>query len=263
MNDLSPEARALIRAAASARPSSRDRARLRAGLDAKLAIAVAASAAALTSSKAAASTAAASVAPAATAAAAGKAGVVGWLGKLVIGSAVIAGIGFGGREVVRAMHAPKPAITVPSAVAATASALAETAPPPKTAVEDVAAPEAPKAEAEPVPAKRPHRAARPDPYEKMDAASIAEEVALLRKAQSALQAGDSAKSLDAIDELEANHASGVLREERQAARVLALCAAGRADEARALGRAFIAKHPKSIQAPRVRASCAFEAAPKK
>jgi outer membrane protein assembly factor BamD (BamD/ComL family) len=90
-----------------------------------------------------------------------------------------------------------------------------------------------------------------------DAASIAAEVALMQRAQSALAAGDSARSLEALDALSARHPDGVLREEREAARVLALCASGRVDEARALGQRFLAQTPNSVQAARVRGSCAF------
>jgi hypothetical protein len=49
--------------------------------------------------------------------------------------------------------------------------------------------------------------------------------------------------------------SGALAEERDASRVLALCAAGRAAEARVIATDFLAKHPRSPAASRVRASC--------
>jgi hypothetical protein len=89
------------------------------------------------------------------------------------------------------------------------------------------------------------------------ASSLMEETALLREAQEALKEGDAAKSLAAVDALAARHPQGMLREERLAARVLALCASGRVEEARAEGQRFVAEMPRSIQAERVRASCAF------
>jgi hypothetical protein len=46
-----------------------------------------------------------------------------------------------------------------------------------------------------------------------------------------------------------------MTEERQATRVLALCAAGRTAEARTAGKAFLDAHPASPAAQRVRASC--------
>jgi hypothetical protein len=82
---------------------------------------------------------------------------------------------------------------------------------------------------------------------------------LLRDAQHALKRGDGAAALARLDELADRHPDGVLREERLAARVLGLCAAGRPDEARAEGRRFVAEYPGSIQVERVRASCAFAA----
>jgi outer membrane protein assembly factor BamD (BamD/ComL family) len=87
--------------------------------------------------------------------------------------------------------------------------------------------------------------------------SLHEETTLLREAEIALARGDGATALRRLDELAARQPGGVLREERMAARVLALCAAGRTEEARREGEHFVAAMPASIQVPRVKGSCAF------
>ncbi len=87
--------------------------------------------------------------------------------------------------------------------------------------------------------------------------SLSEEVALLQAAQQALKHGDGTGALTTLGELGARHPDGALREERLTLHVLGLCAAGRVDEAREAGRRFVAEMPGSVQAERVRASCAF------
>jgi hypothetical protein len=88
--------------------------------------------------------------------------------------------------------------------------------------------------------------------------TLAEELALLRDAQAALREQDFNGSLAKLDEMAAHHPNGVLREERMAARVIALCAAGRRDEARVEADRFLRTMPHSVQTGRVRASCAFD-----
>ncbi len=62
---------------------------------------------------------------------------------------------------------------------------------------------------------------------------LAEEVALLSRAEKALQAGKPGLALEALNEHERQFGSGLLKEERIAARVQALCALGRTAEANA------------------------------
>jgi hypothetical protein len=85
--------------------------------------------------------------------------------------------------------------------------------------------------------------------------SISEETALLLGAESAIREGDAARALAQLDEHARRFPSGALVEEREATRVLALCAAGRAAEARAASERFLAAHPRSPAAARVRTSC--------
>jgi hypothetical protein len=89
--------------------------------------------------------------------------------------------------------------------------------------------------------------------------SLAAELALLREVHGALRDGDAPRAERWIDEHAARFPDGVLREEREAARVLSLCAKGRTAEARAEADRFLAANPRSVQADRVRGSCAFAA----
>jgi outer membrane protein assembly factor BamD (BamD/ComL family) len=84
---------------------------------------------------------------------------------------------------------------------------------------------------------------------------LAEETALLRQAHAAIESGDGARALALLDQHARTYPSGALGEERDAARVFALCAASRAAEARREADRFLATHPRSPLAPRVRASC--------
>src|SRR6185437_11501775 len=77
----------------------------------------------------------------------------------------------------------------------------------------------------------------------------------LSEAHAALNEGDPARALALLDEQSTAYADGQLREERAAARVLALCKLGRADEARALAARFLAENPRSMLADRVRSAC--------
>jgi hypothetical protein len=97
------------------------------------------------------------------------------------------------------------------------------------------------------------------PASPRSASTLREEADLLRRAQASLNEGDAATALARLDELGIRHPDGMLREERLASRVVALCAAGRASEARREAERFLAESPLSIHAGRVRASCAFPA----
>ncbi|MGH7329144.1 MAG: hypothetical protein ACREJX_12410, partial [Polyangiaceae bacterium] len=82
------------------------------------------------------------------------------------------------------------------------------------------------------------------------------EAALLRNADAALKRGDASGALALVDQHAAQFPNGILAEERDAERVVVLCALGRTDEARAAGAAFLRAHPRSPQASRIRESCA-------
>ncbi len=81
------------------------------------------------------------------------------------------------------------------------------------------------------------------------------ELALLRAAQAALREKNDRRALTLVDEHTRRFPNGVLAEERAAARIFALCGLGRTDEGMRAGAAFLAAHPSSPEAARVRAAC--------
>ena len=90
---------------------------------------------------------------------------------------------------------------------------------------------------------------------------LAQEVAILSRAASSLEAGRASEALRAIDEHGRKFPNGVLKEERYAARVRALCALGRRDEA-ARELALLAElAPGSPQVARARQGCAAASRP--
>lgn len=85
--------------------------------------------------------------------------------------------------------------------------------------------------------------------------SLAAELALLRRVQAALAAGDGATALRLLDEHDTTDSQ--LREERQVARILALCAAGNEQAARTAAGHFVRTHPKSVHHRSLKRSCAI------
>jgi hypothetical protein len=86
-------------------------------------------------------------------------------------------------------------------------------------------------------------------------ASVQAEAELLRQADLARKAGDAPRALALLDEHSARFPGGVLVPEREAERVVVLCALGRTEEARAAASAFLRQWPRSPLTSRVRASC--------
>jgi hypothetical protein len=78
----------------------------------------------------------------------------------------------------------------------------------------------------------------------------------LRAAQRALRNGDSAQALALLADQDTRYARGSLHQERAAARVLALCQSGRANEARVEARHFEARWPRSPLLAKIKRSCA-------
>ena len=272
MNELSPTAQAFVAKARGARLGESHKSRLRASLATRIAVTAAAGATATTVATT--STAATACATSAATAVTGLGGV-GLAGKVVIVAVATSAVVWGAREALTNLaparsemhHLPVAAI-----VAAGTKVAHINPPPPLASPLDsppqpspfAAAPNVrPEASAEPT-APSLARALAPRVHStavngrrSSEAISIANEVALLRESQTALARGDPSGSLGAIDALAARHPDGPLREEREAERVLALCAAGRVDEAAVDAQRFLARTPKSVQAARVRASCAF------
>jgi hypothetical protein len=202
------------------------------------------------------------------------AGGVAFAAKMVAIGAVLTGIGTGGYVVVSHQHREKlvaVGATAPAAstserlvaIGATAArapaavpAPAPEAPPsaatatdPPVSPEETAPPPPPAAAAAPRP--RP----RPDSVPEVIPETFEEETQALREAVSALRGGHPETVLPALAAQDAKYPHGVLGEERAVARIEALCALGRTREANALASRFLAQHPRSLQAVRVRASC--------
>jgi hypothetical protein len=89
--------------------------------------------------------------------------------------------------------------------------------------------------------------------------SLRAELALLSQVQAALQRGEGGEALRLLDEHRTSDRQ--LHAERAAARVLALCAAGKTEEARSAAAAFTRQHPGSVQASAVARSCAGQEQP--
>ncbi|HEY3493660.1 MAG TPA: hypothetical protein VGK73_03195 [Polyangiaceae bacterium] len=212
----------------------------------------------------------ASAAGAASTAAAGVAGAKSILtGSLLIwfGVGAAAGVGVSGAVAVSSRAAGPPVVVpaAPSAGEPTLLARGAGATPavPVHAAEnavdspsDAARPSAKAAAAQPEIASDPEPALPVAPPSANVATTLREEAALLQQAQRALAAGDPKRALALLAEHERMFPSGVLGEERAAARILALCASGDEDQARALARALTSASPSSLQIPRIRRSCA-------
>jgi hypothetical protein len=87
--------------------------------------------------------------------------------------------------------------------------------------------------------------------------NLAQEVAILSRAGAELHAGRPAAALTALDDHQRKFPSGVLVQERSAARVQALCALGRTKEARTAFERLARTSPSSPHVVRARKACGF------
>ena len=85
--------------------------------------------------------------------------------------------------------------------------------------------------------------------------ALAEEAALLRRANALLSSGDASRAFDLLQQWETDFAPGHLREEHAALRAIALCALGRSIQGRGEAKAFERRHPSSAFVERVRSAC--------
>jgi len=174
----------------------------------------------------------------------------GWVGPtvLVAGAAAL----FVPRALQQREQAAPVAHTSVSVVipppAAPSSAPAEVAPSPSAEAVDRASPRAESVEG----TSRPADAPKTQPRSRD---TLAEEVALLSRAETELHAGRPAKALVALAEHQRKFPRGALAEERTAARIQALCALGRSDEANAQLRQLLHISPNSPQEERARQAC--------
>ena len=88
--------------------------------------------------------------------------------------------------------------------------------------------------------------------------SLAAELELLHRAQSAWRAREAARALSIVDEHRARYPRSALRVEREALQVLALCELGRRSEAARVARALLAREPLSPLRAAIEQSCALK-----
>jgi hypothetical protein len=105
---------------------------------------------------------------------------------------------------------------------------------------------------QPAPSRAEERAARPP----SGSEELAAEIALLAQVNVAINSGRAGRAFALLREYDRRHSPGVLREERAAAGVLALCAAGRVDAARSAADRFEKRWPRSPLLGRIGGSCA-------
>jgi hypothetical protein len=155
--------------------------------------------------------------------------------------------------IVRLNDAPQPRATVQPAL----SAHAEPAPSAEHAQPAPLVQAAPAPEPVPPPARElaASRPAAPAP-----ASSLAEETGMMERARRELAAGQASLALLSLEEHARRFPSAALGEEREALRVFALCALGRVEDAKRSAAAFVGASPRSPLIPRLRSSCAPEAA---
>jgi hypothetical protein len=88
----------------------------------------------------------------------------------------------------------------------------------------------------------------------VDARSLTDEADALRRVGQALREGQPQMAGEILDDLDARIPRGALGQERRAARLMVRCRTGDSS-ARAAARAWLARHARSVYAPRVRTSC--------
>jgi hypothetical protein len=256
MTDLSPEAQSILEAGRDLDGAGDlEKARVRRALFAKIAAGGAVLAATSTAAAESGAIASGSTAAAATttATSAGTfAAVATPLAKILIPLAIVTGGAAGGFVAWRAQRAMAPAPVVapssPISPAVAAPVLVPAAPALAPAVE------------QPAPASRPAHRPRVVPAARAEAAvapvnHLAEETALLASANAELRRGDARRALALLDDYDHRYPAGVLREEVLATRVIARCQQSPDRAARRAAEAFLARHPASPLASRVRTSC--------
>jgi hypothetical protein len=237
MNDLSPQAKALLRAARSFdEPSDDDHRRIRSSVLSRVGAGAALGlAATLSTSSLAASTGAI---------------LSGTAAKIGIAVLLAGGLSTGAYFATHSRSASRQAVveTVKAAPQPTLPAMSE----PVSAVESPAAIESPSPQ--PTRTKEPAAAAAKSRAPRASG-DIEGEVRLLEEADADLRRGDAAGALVRLGEHATKYPGGALRQEREGMNVVALCQAGRQAEGRAAAERFLSRSSKSALASRIRAAC--------
>jgi len=206
-------------------------------------------------------------------------GAQSWRGGVAIGLVIGALLGYGVGVELRAARSVvptvSPSIVSPSIVSPSIVSPSEV--PPAESLAAASVPAAPRADvaaeavalvaAEPeqgsapaVAAASPARASESGASRRAAArdsgSTLAQELSLLQRARRALNRSDARLALGIVQSLDERFPNGVLMEERSATRILSLCQLERTEEAREQAHRFLAAHPRSVYAERVRNSCA-------
>jgi hypothetical protein len=228
--ELGPEEKSLIAAARDAQaPSEVQRARVRRGLQAKLAAGVAAPSLAASTALA-------------------------MAGKIGVGVALVAAVGAGTAYFVAARPGTK-ASSGEVRTTTVANAPAET--PVTERLGAASLDSQPAGDLRPVPARSTNHVRRRETSPR-PAVDLAGELALLTEVNAAIQGGSIAQAGELLRTYDRRFPFGKLTEERAAAGILVLCAAGRTQSARSEAHRFIARWPRSPLVARIQASCAGE-----
>ncbi len=183
--------------------------------------------------------------------------------KVMLASAASLAIGVGAGWLARGAYEPPPAGPAAHAPAPAIAAPADDADEADVEAEAIEAPsDAPAAPMEPAPRPDVERgeAARPDAVAERPRGArsrdeaLADENALITRAQSALARGRAAEALAAAREHQQRFPSGQLVEEREALAIRALARLGNDDAARARADRFYARFPNSLLTRAVRAA---------
>ena len=248
MDELSPNTRALLDAARSFDdPTDEDRDRVRAGVMLRVGSVAAIGTAAITAAKS--SSAAASAVPLIANSLTSTTIFSGMVAKIGVAVVLAGAVASGAYVALRPAHsAPVAAMTSHAPVAAPAT--------------PVVAPPLAATDPAPVgvdPADLPTDDAKPNPSHPGHArsADLEGEMKLLRAADAALRRGDSAAALAALNKHAALYPTGVLSQEREGVRAIALCSGGSLSQGQSAAQRFLAHAAKSPLASRIRSACSL------
>lgn len=272
MKPLGDEARSLIEDAAGAyEPTAEDKKRLRSDVGARIAAVSVGVGVAATTTSVTTTTAAKTAVSAAVVAKTGGVALGTKIGAvLVVASAAAVGAWFASSEpktarderehpstkVVEREPSPPPAgqgqagaraATDPPAPPEAPSAAATSPPPPTTVRVAPTTSPAPKP-VEEVPSAKPAPAAAPAP-------ATESETTYIRRAETAIDTGDGITALRALDDHGKTYPDGILAGRRDVLRVIATCTVGRVPAAREQAEKYLAEHPRSTEAARIRRVC--------
>jgi len=179
----------------------------------------------------------------------GALGLLKWSGIVMLGGATA----IGGAAAYRHSQSARPAAVQPPSANLPRAEAARRAQPPQAPL--VAAPDEIKAAPEP-PTKSAVSPTQPLPAPARASLQpdIGQEIRSIDAARSALRRGDTAEALRALERYGAEHGkNGSLAMEATVLRIEALLRGGNRAEAMRLANSFLASHPKSPYAPRIRA----------